>query len=80
MPTITFDVPVEVVERAQQAGILTDSIMTELIIKELGRRQGVDKFFEIIEKLSDIEPTISQEEIDAEIAAYKAERREKRKS
>ncbi len=77
---ITLTLPEELVEKARAAGILTDDRMTELLQKELERQDQVGRFFEDIEKLHTLHPSITQEEIDDEIRAYKTERRAKHES
>lgn len=71
--TITFSLPSELIRDAQKAGILDDKTIEELLSKELERKRKADEFFEIIGALQKIAPPITPEEIDAEIAAYRAE-------
>lgn len=70
---ITFTVPSEIAQRAQAAGLLTDDALTEWLTKELAHRQKVDAFFDAVDQLTQQQPPLSMEEIQAEIDAYRAE-------
>jgi hypothetical protein len=75
---ITLKLPKELVIEAQAAGILTDTHIAELIVADLERKKRVKTLFEDIEKLHALQPPISQEEIDAEMQAYRAEKAARR--
>ena len=68
---ITLNIPADLAQRAQQAGLLTDDVLTEWIRRELDRRQRAEAFFETIDQLAALEPKLSPEEIAAEIAAHR---------
>lgn len=72
---ITFNVPLDITEKAKNAGLLTDEIITEFLLKELERQEKINRLFEVLDKLRDVQPPLTQEEIDAEIQAYRDETR-----
>ncbi len=66
---ITFNVPSDITEKAKNAGLLTDEAITKFLIKELERLTKRTEFFEIMDQLAALEPRLTLEEIEAEIAA-----------
>ena len=72
---VTLRLPEDLVEQAQEAGILTDQQVAQLLQAELERRQRVGRYFNTLDQLGAIEPALTQEEIDAEISAYRREKR-----
>lgn len=72
---ITLTLPEELVARARSAGLLTAERVAEWLAAELERRQRVDQLFADVQKLYVLEPPLTQEEIDAEIRAYREEKR-----
>lgn len=70
--TISFTLPESLANQAEKAGLLTNDALIRWIEKELERRARIDEFFEAIDKISSTEPRLTPEEIDAEIAVYRA--------
>jgi len=64
---ITLKLPEELVNQAQAAGILTDERVAELLAAELERKNQVRELFDDIDKLHELQPPLTQAEIDAEI-------------
>ena len=73
--TITLKISSDVADRAEEAGILTDDRMERLILAELQRKERARQFFESIDAIAAVESRLTQEEIDAEIEAHRAEKR-----
>ena len=75
MTELTIKLPDELAQRAEQAGLLSDSAIQGLL-EEAMRRQAGRRLLEIAERIqaAGIEP-MSMEEIDAEVKAVRAERR-----
>lgn len=74
MMNITIQLPDELVKQAQAAGILTDDQVASLLQTELERRQRQDKYFADLEALRNLQPPLSEAEIEAEMKAFKQER------
>ena len=74
---VTLKLPEELVVQAQNAGILTGERVAELLQTELERQQRIQRYFNTLEQLASVEPRLTPDEIEAEIIAY---RREKRKN
>jgi hypothetical protein len=74
MSEIVITLPDELVERASQAGLLTDAALAELLRAELERRrqEAIERFFDDLDAIQAVEPRITPEEIDAEVRAYRA--------
>jgi hypothetical protein len=72
---VTLRLPEDLVEQAQEAGILTYKQIAQLLHAELERLQRVGRYFNTLDQLAAIEPVLTQEEIDAEISAYRREKR-----
>jgi hypothetical protein len=77
---ITLQLPDDLVKRAQAAGLFTPERAEELFRRELERQSKVARFFEIADRLIQLNQTdpITPEEIEAEIQAARAERRQRR--
>jgi hypothetical protein len=75
---VTLKLPEELVEKARAAGLLTDERVGEWLRTELERQRRVNRLFETIDQLAVLEPALTQEEIDAELRADKAEKAAKR--
>ncbi len=72
---ITLRLPEELVERARTAGIVVERItpdLIELLEQKIKRKQAWQHLLEIADQLRG---TLSQEEIEAELAAAKSERK-----
>jgi hypothetical protein len=71
---ITFTLPDELIERARAEGLLTPQRMSQWLEDELRRADARRHFAEMTRKLRAVEPAITEAEIEAELAARKAER------
>jgi hypothetical protein len=65
---ITLTLPDEQARQARSAGLLNDEAIAALL-REAMKKHQVDPLFVTLDKLAALEPTLSEEEIDAEIAA-----------
>jgi cytochrome P450 len=75
MTELTVKLPDELAQRAREAGLLTDESIEQLLREKL-RRQAGEELRAMSDKLaSDGTPPMSEEEIQAEINAYRADRR-----
>lgn len=74
---ITLNLPEDLVTKAEQAGLLNESRIEAWLIEELEREKKLDVFFDTLDKLSALEPRMTEEEINAEIEAYRRESRSK---
>jgi len=72
---VTLNLPEELVTRAKSAGLLSDDGMERLLTSELDRQQRVDRLFDKLDRLSEVEPLLTPEEIDAEIKAHRRAKR-----
>ena len=73
--TLTLTLPEELAVEAGQAGLLTSESLVTLLRHEV-RRRRIDNLFDAIERLDGTDPGIlGMEEIAAEIAAARTERR-----
>jgi hypothetical protein len=72
---VTLNLPEELVEKAREAGVLTDARMAALIEAEVVRQTHLQRFQSKLRQLRALEPALTQDEIDAEIEAYRAEKR-----
>ena len=70
---VTLSLPEDLVERAKSEGLLSDSQVAAWIEAELERRSRIKQLREDIQTLRAFEPPLTQEEIDAEIAASRHE-------
>lgn len=75
--SLTIELPDALARDAQQAGLLSSRSIADLLSAEL-KRQRIDQFFEIADQLADQDaPILSAAEIEAEIEAARAERRQR---
>lgn len=77
MTNITVSISDEVALQAQSAGLLRSETLERLLVEAMKKRQ-IDKLFATMDKLAAVEPRLTEEEIDAEIAAARAERARRR--
>ena len=77
MKTIEISLPDELAQKAAQAGLLSAAAMEALLRGAIEKRQ-VDELFVNMDKLERLAPALSEEEIDVEIAAARAERARRR--
>ncbi len=75
MSEVVLTLPDELATEAKEMGLFSPSLAASIFRAEL-RRRRTNKFFEMIDRLAEVsgEP-MSNEEINAEIAAARAERR-----
>lgn len=76
--TLTLNLPEELVEQANSAGLLTEEQIERWLIEELDRQHRLNRFFGKLDELQEIEPKITPEEIDEEIQAYRREKRQRK--
>ena len=77
---VTLKLPEELVAEARAAGILTDERVAQLLEAELERKRRAGTFFDDITQLHALEPSLTQRDIDAELAAYRKEKAARRKA
>jgi hypothetical protein len=75
MTTVQIDLPDELAQNAQQAGLLTSAALARLLADALCSRALVLLDSALAALDADPLPPMSEEEIQAEIDAYRAERR-----
>jgi hypothetical protein len=71
---VTLHLPEDLVKQATAAGILTDERMTALLETEIERQKRVQRFAQTVQQLRALEPAITEDEVEAEIQAYRAEK------
>lgn len=76
---VVLSLPEELVERAKSEGLLDEARIAAWLAAELERRSRVAQFRKDVQVLRSVEPSLTQAEIDAEIAAYRQEK-ERRES
>ena len=75
---ITITLPDDIAQAAEERGLLTPDALEQLIRAEVGRREH-QRLRTMIDDLASIEePPLSNDELNAEIHAARAERRTKR--
>ncbi|HEY0463889.1 MAG TPA: type II toxin-antitoxin system CcdA family antitoxin [Polyangiaceae bacterium] len=77
MTNITLSISDDLARQAQSAGLLRSEAIEQLLREAMKKRQ-VDRLFATMDKLAALEPRLTEEEIDAEIAAARAERARRR--
>ncbi len=73
MTNITVSLPDDLAQQAQAAGLLRPAAI-ETLLREAMKRRDIDELFASIDKLNALEPALTEAEIDAEMAAARAER------
>lgn len=77
MTTLTIDLPDNLAEEAKQAGLLTPNAI-ESILRETLRRRAVNGLFTAADKLASANfPSMTMEEIQEEVNAVRAQRRQR---
>ena len=78
MTKIEIELPEATAKAARDAGLLTPRALDRLLTDAIKRRQAADSLLSIAERVdaAGVEP-MSMEEIDAEVKAYRAERRQR---
>jgi hypothetical protein len=80
MATLEINLPDELARRAQEAGLLTSEAIAKLLREAMERQQGIDELFAAMDRMAAVEgEPMSEEEIQAEIDAARAERRARRR-
>ncbi len=75
MTIIEIELPDDVAQRAERAGLLSDSAIAQLLEEAMRRRAG-RALLEVARDIHDANiPPMTMEEIDAEVKAFRAERR-----
>jgi hypothetical protein len=77
MTNITFSLPDELAQQAQSAGLLRPDAIERLLREAMKKRQ-VDQLFTTMDQLATLEPALTEAEIEAEIAAARADRARRR--
>ena len=77
MTNITVSISDELARQAQSAGLLRSEAIEQLLREAMKKRQ-VDRLFATADKLAALEPRLTEDEIDAEIVAARAERARRR--
>jgi hypothetical protein len=77
MTDITVSLPDELAQQAQSAGLLRPDAIERLLREAMKKRQ-VDQLFTTMDKLAALQPALTEAEIDAEIAAARADRARRR--
>ncbi len=77
MTKITVSLPDELAQQAQTAGLLRPEFIERLLREAMKKTQG-DQLFTTMGKLTALEPALTESEIDAEIAAARADRARRR--
>ncbi len=72
---LKLSLPDALAQEAERAGLLTPRALEEML-REQVRRRRVDDFFAAADRLAALDlPPLTDEEVEAEIAAARAERR-----
>jgi hypothetical protein len=77
MTNITVSLPDELAQQAQSAGLLRPDAIERLLREAMKKRQ-VEQLFTTMDKLAALQPALTEAEIDAEIAAARADRARRR--
>ena len=77
MTNITLSLPDELAQQAQSAGLLRPDAIERLLRDAISKRQ-VEQLFSTMGKLAALQPALTEVEIDAEIAAARADRARRR--
>lgn len=70
---VTLSLPEELVKRAKSEGLLDEERIAAWLETELLRRSRIKELRADIQKLRSMQPSITQDEIDAEIEASRKE-------
>ena len=78
MTSIQIELPDATARAAQEAGLLTPKALERMLNEALSRKQAADSLLSIAERVAAAEITpMSMEEINAEVKAARAERRQR---
>ena len=77
--TVQLDLPEAVLEKARAKGLLESGVLSELLEQELKRRSACEEFGVLLKQLHSVTgDEMTEEEIQAEVDAVRAERRARR--
>lgn len=79
MTEVTVTLPDDLAQQARQAGLLRPEALATLL-RDAMRQGRTERLFSTMDKLSQLEPSLSEAEIQAEIEAARAERRARKSS
>jgi hypothetical protein len=68
-----FRLPEDLAMRAHDAGVLTTDYLISMIEKELERKFYAQTFKATLDRLKNVQPPLTEADIDAEIRTYRAE-------
>jgi hypothetical protein len=74
MTEVTVTLPDDLAKQARQAGLLRPGALAALL-RDAMRERRIERLFTTMGKLAELQPPLTEEEIAAEIAAARAERR-----
>jgi hypothetical protein len=74
MTEVTVTLPDDLAKQARQAGLLRPEALAALL-RDAMRERRIERLFTTMGKLAELQPPLTEEEIAAEIAAARAERR-----
>lgn len=74
MTEVTVTLPDDLAQQARQADLLRPEVLATLL-RDAMREQRIERLFSTMDKLAQLEPALTEEEIAAEIEAARAERR-----
>ena len=74
---ITLELPEELVERAQAAGLLTSEQVSRWLENELQRETLRANYRDTLQQLRGVQPPLNADEIEDELQAYRAEKKRK---
>jgi Arc/MetJ family transcription regulator len=78
MTTVQIDLPDQLAQEAQRAGLLTPATM-ERILREYLKARKTDELFAAMDRMAAVEePAMTPEEVSEELHALRAERRRAR--
>lgn len=76
MTKIQIELPEATAKAARDAGLLTPQALERILIGEINRRNAADSLLSIADRVAAAGiPPMTMEEIDAEVKAFRAERR-----
>jgi hypothetical protein len=78
--TITLRLPDDLAREATEAGLLDADRLARLIESELARRQMAEKYAATLDALGKLDEPMTPDEIEAELAALRAEKALRRDS
>ncbi len=73
MTEVTVTLPDDLAQEAREAGLLRPEALAALL-REAMRQDRIERLFSTMNKLSQLEPRLTEDEIAAEIEAARAER------